>query len=281
MANKTLSKAHRPEFHFTISQVAQMLNVSSSTLRLWERAGLIKPVRTPSGYRLFRLEDIERLKQVHQLRTAENLNAGAIRRLFGSVDQAVRNDGSTIQENSTESTQSIGVRLRRLRKQRGLKLAEAAAQSELSASFLSCLERGQANASIATLQKLSALYDTNVLGFFGKSKKVRKLIRPKQRRKLSNEPGLMIELLAEGETQMEPHLFRIAPGMSSGGSYHHQGEEFVYVVQGTCEFWLDEIDRFRLQPGDSLYFSSHQTHRWKNIGDEEAILLWVNTPPTF
>jgi DNA-binding transcriptional MerR regulator/quercetin dioxygenase-like cupin family protein len=281
MPSKLPVKGPRPEFHFTISQVAQMLNVSSSTLRLWERAGLTKPARTSSGYRLFRLEDIERLKQVHQLRTAENLNAGAIRRLFGSVDRAAQGGQSAHPGSAVEATQSIAGRLRKLRKQRGLKLAEAASQAGLSGSFLSSLERGQANASIATLQKLSALYDTNVLGFFAKSKKVRKLIRPKERKKLSNEPGLMIELLADGETQMEPHMFRIAPGMSSGGSYHHDGEEFVFVVQGTCEFWLDEVDRFRLHPGDSLYFSSHQTHRWKNIGHEEAILLWINTPPTF
>lgn len=280
MDSKLLAKP-RTEFHFTISQVAKMLNVSSSTLRLWERAGLTKPTRTSGGYRVFRLEDIERLKQVHRLRTAENLNAAAILRVFGSVDWVIRNGKGEVPEKPVGATQSIAGRLRKLRQQRGLKLAEAATQVGLSASFLSCLERGQANASVATLQKLSALYDTNVLGFFAKSKKTRKLLRPQQRKKLSNEPGLTIELLAEGETQMEPHLFRIAPGMSSGGSYHHEGEEFIYVVQGSCEFWLDEVDRFRLQSGDSLYFSSHQTHRWKNVGSQEAILLWVNTPPTF
>jgi quercetin dioxygenase-like cupin family protein len=143
------------------------------------------------------------------------------------------------------------------------------------------VERGQANASVASLQKLSVLYDTNVLTFFGKGKKTNKLVQPQQRKSISNEPGIRIELLAEGETAMEPHLFHVAPGASSGGSYHHEGEEFLYVISGSCEFWLDEVEHYRLEPGDSLYFSSQQTHRWSNVSDVEAVLLWINTPPTF
>jgi hypothetical protein len=36
-----------------------------------------------------------------------------------------------------------------------------------------------------------------------------------------------------------------------------------------------------LRGGDCLYFSSTQTHRWSNPFGQEALLLWVNTPPTF
>ncbi len=61
---------------------------------------------------------------------------------------------------------------------------------------------------------------------------------------------------------MEPHLFRLAPGASSGESYYHDGEEFIYVIRGTCEIWLDKVEYYRLQAGDCLYFSSSQTHRW-------------------
>jgi quercetin dioxygenase-like cupin family protein len=107
------------------------------------------------------------------------------------------------------------------------------------------------------------------------------LVRPRQRRQLSNEPGVRIELLALGQISMEPHLFRIAPGANSGGSYHHDGEECVYVVSGACEFWLDELEHYLLNSGDTLYFPSTQAHRWKNPGPREAVLLWINTPATF
>lgn len=256
-----------------------MINVSPSTLRLWEQRGLARPHRTESGYRVYHLEDVERLKQIQQLRVGQNLNPDAIRHLLGTVDSATGGgNGRAAKENDT---QPISARLRKLRQQRGLTLSEAAEQSGLSPSFLSCVERGQANASVASLQKLAVLYDTNVLAFFSKTKSRSKLVRPAQRESISNEPGITIDLLAEGETQMEPHIFKIAPGAGSGGAYHHEGEEFVYAISGYTEFWLDEVEHYRLEPGDSLYFSSHQTHRWKNVGDVEAVLLWINTPPTF
>jgi DNA-binding transcriptional MerR regulator/quercetin dioxygenase-like cupin family protein len=275
MTDKPRTQSTTSGVRFTISQVAKMINVSPSTLRLWEQRGLARPQRTESGYRVYLLEDVERLKQVHQLRVGKNLNPDAIRHMLGTAAAA---NGEKTPEMAPNS---IGVRLRKLRVQGGLTLLEAAQKAGLSASFLSCVERGQANASVASLQKLSVIYDTNVLAFFTKTTTQSKLVRPKQRKSRSNEPGVNIELLAEGERTMEPHLFHIAPGASSGGSYHHEGEEFLFVISGSCEFWLDEVEHYRLEAGDSLYFSSHQTHRWSNMGEADAVLLWINTPPTF
>jgi quercetin dioxygenase-like cupin family protein len=53
------------------------------------------------------------------------------------------------------------------------------------------------------------------------------------------------------------------------------------VISGSCDVWLDEVEHYRLRPGDSLYFSSAQTHRWSNPYKQQAVLLWINTPPTF
>ena len=47
------------------------------------------------------------------------------------------------------------------------------------------------------------------------------------------------------------------------------------------EIWLDELDCYVLQAGDSLWFESTQGHRWFNPGETEAALIWINTPPTF
>jgi quercetin dioxygenase-like cupin family protein len=171
--------------------------------------------------------------------------------------------------------------LARLRHQQSLTLSAMARKSGLSVSFLSALERGQANASIATLQKLAHLYKTNILSLFGGQEEAGRLVRPQERKVLQPHPGVKMELLAFGNRAMEPHLFRIAPGASSGGSYHHEGEEFIYVLQGVLEIWLDEVERYTLEAGDSLYFESSQAHRWRSLSEKETVLLWINTPPTF
>jgi DNA-binding transcriptional MerR regulator/mannose-6-phosphate isomerase-like protein (cupin superfamily) len=267
---------HDDGVQFRISEVSSLLNVSASTLRQWENVGLTAPSRTQGGYRVYSARQVEQLKQIQSLRVKNGLNIGAIRQSLGPLEKP-----AAAKQTAKARELSIGHRLRQLRRGRKLTLAQAAAATEVSAGFLSCLERGQVHASISTLQKLAVFYETTVLAFFGSSTKPRKLVRPTERKKLSNEPGICIELLAHGSTAMEPHLFRLAPGTSSGESYYHDGEEFIYVIRGSCEIWLDEVEYYRLRPGDCLYFSSSQTHRWNNPFAQEAILLWVNTPPTF
>lgn len=253
-----------------------MLNVSSSTLRQWENAGLTHPKRTKSGYRAYTREEVERLKSIQHLRLEKNLNVDAIRHLMTSAARRIPRNGA-----GRPKVVPVGNKLRKLRRERSMTLSEAAAGTGLSASFLSCLERAQVQASVATLQRLAVFYKTNVLSFFGGAQQTGKLVRPNQRIELSSEPGVHLELLAFGDTAMEPHLFRLAPGTSSGGSYHHEGEEFIFVVSGSCDVWLDEVEHYQLRVGDSLYFSSSQTHRWSNPYKQPAVLLWINTPPTF
>jgi mannose-6-phosphate isomerase-like protein (cupin superfamily) len=89
-----------------------------------------------------------------------------------------------------------------------------------------------------------------------------------------------MELLAGGNTVMEPHFFRIAPEAGSGESYTHEGEEFLYILRGELQIAL-ENQQYRLKPGDSFYFESATPHKWKNPGRAETWVLWVNTPPTF
>ena len=68
-------------------------------------------------------------------------------------------------------------------------------------------------------------------------------------------PGVRMELLAWGNTVMEPHLFRIAPKAGSGESYTHEGEEFLFVLRGELRMALNGRG-VSPQSGDSFYFES-------------------------
>jgi DNA-binding transcriptional MerR regulator/mannose-6-phosphate isomerase-like protein (cupin superfamily) len=276
--------ASQSTLQFRISEVSKMLGVSPSALRQWEIAGLTHPSRTRGGYRTFSLEQVNLLKYIQHLRVDKGLNIEAIRHLLGKNEE--KPQPTSEKGKSREQVYPIGRKLRQLRKERKITLAQAASETSISPSFLSCLERGQVYASVSTLQKLSVFYKSSVLSLFESGmapngNKLTKLVRPHQRKKISNEPGVGIELLAFGKVAMEAHIFNLAPGTSSGGSYHHEGEEFIFMLSGVCDIWLDEVEHHLLREGDCLYFSSMQTHRWSNPGQVEAKLLWVNTPPTF
>jgi transcriptional regulator with XRE-family HTH domain len=256
---------------FSIGKVARMLNVSTSMLRKWERLGITFPERTSSGYRRFSRVEVERLKEVQKLKTEKHVSSAAVVHLLKHEKKPKKD------QNNTSEGSSISRRLTRLREQLGWTLSLAAERAGISVSYLSNIERGHANASVATLQKLASLYNTNVLSFFGETLPAQKLVHPSERRRLVTEPGVTIELLALGQCTMEPHLFRVSPGASSGGTYTHDGEEFIFMLNGCLEIWLDDVEHYKLNAGDSLYFSSKQAHRWMNSGDEDAVMLWCGS----
>ena len=255
-----------------ISEVARRVGISSSALRAWETLGLIKPQRTRSRYRLYNEADVRLLQRAIFLRRARGLNPAAI-------VHVLKRQG--VVTTPAENTASPGLRFRRLRQGRNLSLAQVASATGVSVGFLSALERGQMRASISTLRRIARYYRTNILSFFEPAKDNSKLVKPTERKVLETTKGVRMELLAWGNTAMEPHLFRIKRGGTSGESYTHEGEEFLHVLRGEFEIWLNSDERYRMKPGDSLYFESSTPHRWRNPGKTESWLLWINTPPTF
>jgi DNA-binding transcriptional MerR regulator/quercetin dioxygenase-like cupin family protein len=258
--------------YLKIGDVARLVGVSPSVIRSWESLGLTRPQRTASKYRLYSAQDVKLLKRARFLRKVRGLNAPAI-------VQMLKRDGA-VRPRPERKSAAIGSHLRQLRTQRGLSLAQVASAVSISVGFLSALERSHMSASVGTLRKLARFYKTNILDFFDPAESNSRLVSAEQRKVLEAGPGVRMELLAWGNTVMEPHLFRIAPGAGSGESYTHDGEEFLYLLRGELLISLEGQD-YRLKPGDSFYFESTVPHTWKNPGAGETWILWINTPPTF
>ena len=248
------------------------MGISSSALRAWEALGLVTPQRTRSRYRLYGESEVRLLQRAIFLRRARGLNPPAI-------VHVLKRQG--VVTPPAEGTLVPGQRFRRLRVKRGLSLAQVAKATGVSVGFLSALERGQMRSSVATLRRIAKFYRTNILSLFETAGENQRLVRPSERKILETTRDVRMELLAWGNTAMEPHLFRVKPGGGSGESYSHEGEEFLHVLRGDFEIWLNKSEHYRLKPGDSLYFESSIPHRWKNPGRKETWVLWVNTPPTF
>jgi DNA-binding transcriptional MerR regulator/mannose-6-phosphate isomerase-like protein (cupin superfamily) len=271
---KRATKVPHARDHLRISQVAKIVGISPSILRAWENLGLVSPSRTQSKYRLYSPMDVRVLKRAQFLRRARGMNAPAIVHLL-------KTQGMLSAAASKPKAKSIGPRLRRLRMQRSLSLGHVARAVGVSIGFLSAIEREQMSASIATLRRLARFYQINILSLFDPSEANPGRVKPDERKILDAGPGVRMELLSWGNTMMEPHLFRIAPSAGSGESYAHEGEEFLYILRGSLEISLADGERLCLKEGDSFYFESSNEHRWKNPGKKEALVLWVNTPPTF
>ena len=74
-----------PEILFTPKQVAQRLNISVETLRLYEREGLILPFKLESGHRRFTEGDIDWIECIQKQIHTNKLNFAGIRYLLSML----------------------------------------------------------------------------------------------------------------------------------------------------------------------------------------------------
>ena len=261
---------------FSIGEVSQAISLAPQTLRLWEKERLVRPRRTDRGYRVYTESDVERLRQIKQLRKAEGLNFAAIRKQLGTAE--AREDNALA---SAGPSGALGERLRRLRVKAHKTLKEVASATGLSISFISALERGGSGASVASLRLLAEAYGVTMRELFGADlAQNTPLVRGEDRPIMQWDNGVRFEEMASGEKVMDPSYIRVPPGAGSEGFYSHNGEEFVYVISGVLFVELGDQGTFRVAPGDTLYFSSTTPHRWW-AGDEPVEAVYVNTPPTF
>ncbi|MET0901540.1 MAG: MerR family transcriptional regulator [Mycobacterium sp.] len=263
-----------------IQQAAQLVGASAVQLRQWEQQHLINPARTPSGYRTYTLVDIERMRRIQSLMSG-GVNAEGVRRILDQSGDAGTN--SAVAPMDSAHSRQAGQTIRDLRRRRKLTLRDVAGMTGLSPSYLSALERGTAVPSIASLQKIGAVFDTNVLGLMaGSYEAPNLLVRAHSRRVIDSNKGVRIEDMSTAGSNLEPLLFMFEPGGGSDGAISHEGEEFLYVMTGQLHMRLDGSDDYVLEAGDSMSFRSERPHEFGNPdGPGLTTVLWINTPRTF
>ncbi|WP_459986805.1 cupin domain-containing protein, partial [Nocardioides sp. AN3] len=249
--------------------------MSPSTVRAWDRDGLVHSYRGSNGYRYFNEEDLQRLRRIAHLRTVERLNVEGIRRAFAETDGKSPRPASA----SASGEVAVGPRLRKLRQEAGLTLGQAAERAELSPSFLSALERDQAGVSARSLHRLAQVYDTTVSALVRReTTELVQFSSGRKRSRTSMDIGY-VEQLIDGKTLLDAEIIVIEPGASSDPA-GHDGEEILYMLEGELDVRLATGQQFKLRPGDSLFHPSTIEHQWRNTGSSRARLLWVGTPPT-
>ncbi|WUS95448.1 cupin domain-containing protein [Streptomyces sp. NBC_00708] len=78
---------------------------------------------------------------------------------------------------------------------------------------------------------------------------------------------------AVGATSGFMGLAIVEPGDRIGEHYHPYSEEFVYVVQGLLEVDLDG-ETHTMRPDQGLLIPPHVRHRFRNVGDTEARMVF-------
>jgi transcriptional regulator with XRE-family HTH domain len=158
----------------------------------------------------------------------------------------------------------VGPTLRRLRVAAGKSLRELARDADVSAGFLSQVERGRADPSLASLKRIAAVLGIPLKQLFDSDPLTPSFVmRRRQRHEITfPDSGVTYESLSpRGDRQIEVWLGSIpAHGASNATKVQHDGDEHILFLAGKARLEYGG-DTVVLQPGDSAYLAAGVGHR--------------------
>lgn len=198
-----------------------------------------------------------------------------------SAYSATMNDAAATR--TKEIYTRIGERIRKLRHDNGLSLDELAKMTGFAKSYLSQIENLKREPSISALSQIAYVLEVDVLfllsGEIQNSGAQSLTIVKKGERKTVNRPSGSLAYIYDSITYKK--LDRLMEGfiVTTGGEFPpepfvHEGQELVYVLEGTEEF-VYEGKTYLLEEGDCLYFDSNKPHLSRSVGEKPGRLLVV------
>lgn len=181
---------------------------------------------------------------------------------------------------------NIGLRIRELRQQRGQTLEQVAAETGLSVSFISMLERDKVSISVDNLEKLANYFQVHMVHFFRNeaASPVQVTRRDEIVKSLaltSKGPATVTLLSNRPDARMEPLLVAIAPGKEEPHFREHEADVLLYVLEGDATLISEAGEEIELNQGDMAYYVNVPHRRVANASKKKQLLIIVITaPPT-
>jgi len=165
---------------------------------------------------------------------------------------------------------AVGPRLRALRRQHDMTLADLAAVTGISTSTLSRLESGQRRPNLELLLPLARAHRVPLDELVGAPATGDPRIHPRA----IQRHGMTILPLTRrtGGLQAYKHIMATQPGHQEPDPQTHEGYEWLYVLSGRLRLVLGAHD-LTLNAGEAAEFDTRVPHWFGNAGPEPAEFL--------
>lgn len=183
--------------------------------------------------------------------------------------------------------ESISRNIQTLRKRAKMTLEQLALQTGLTKSYLSKIERSKKAPPYSTISKIAAALGVDAAFILSENlmnlEDARLSFTRSNERKAIERLGPFLEdpfyrytyeaiAVDKPGKNMEP--FVLEPAFNQEVMFQHEGEEFVFVLEGRHEFIYDGR-KFLMKKGDSVYFDAAAPHSGRSLGKRKAKILLV------
>ncbi len=185
-----------------------------------------------------------------------------------------------IQAQPQRGVEDIGQRIRKIREEKGLDLAELSRLTGFEVQFLASLEKNEAQPQLGTVIKLSKALDSAFGRLVsGVGDKLYSITRKNERRTISRSTSKTGKKQVYTYKSLAPevkgrHMEALIVKLEEDPDKEisvHEGEEFIFVLDGTVVLEIGD-EKFELEPGDSVYYLSTTPHHIAAKRDKATIL---------
>jgi transcriptional regulator with XRE-family HTH domain len=186
------------------------------------------------------------------------------------------------QEKVQEICNAIGKRIRSIRQGKKMTLDDLARKTGFAKSYLSQIENLKREPPISTLAKIAYILDVDVFylltGEMRQAEQDFSIVTPEERK---NVPRFFGKFGYVYESLNYKKVDRLMDGfiVTTGSEFPpepltHEGQEFVYVLEGRHEFFYDG-KIYEANEGDCFCYNSNKQHYSRSIGDKKGKMLVV------
>jgi len=174
--------------------------------------------------------------------------------------------------------ESIGKKIKRVRAGKNVPLERIANETGFSVDYLKEVESGQAIPPVGAILQIARALEIDSASLLKEpGSRLEKRIKTLTRR----TDNYAYKTLTPGAESKHLKAFKVvidAQQEHKGVGYHHEGEEFDYVLTGKIQVTVGNHVN-TLSAGDCLHFNSGIPHKLRSVSDERAELIVVIYTP--
>jgi len=172
--------------------------------------------------------------------------------------------------------ESIGERIKALRTERGMTLADLGERANLSISYLSQIERDKTSPSLTTLETIAKSFNIGLRYLFETDDEIAYVVRAnKGTISTDHQAPIMRQPLMPqgGNPEIEVYRITFHPRTAPEQIEQFAGEEIIYVLDGALTISIGN-EQFTLNAGDSIHYDALLIHSWESESDEACTIIW-------
>ncbi len=175
---------------------------------------------------------------------------------------------------------SFGAKMKQLRQVKKLSMEQLADKTGFSERYLKEIEEGTAIPPVSAVIQIAKSLSVDSGSFLSAEARAASEKRRRESFFKRTQAYAYQTLTPEAEVKhMKAFLVTVDPKQDHKMvEYHHEGEEFIYVLKGQVEVKVGE-ERNLLKKGGNIHFNSSIVHKLRNVSNEKARLLVVIYTP--